>query len=93
MEINRETQELLSAINLSPQDLKEISTTFLNLPRGWRLFSAGDAPIYVVLADRFRSSDREKLNPREPSYLYVIQTETQLSSTWVGRTPKDSSSR
>ncbi|BBL47031.1 BREX-1 system adenine-specific DNA-methyltransferase PglX [Metallosphaera sedula] len=78
MEINRETQELLSAINLSPQDLKEISTTFLNLPRGWRLFSAGDAPIYVVLADRFRSSDREKLNPREPSYLYVIQTETQL---------------
>ncbi|MEM1621887.1 MAG: DNA methyltransferase, partial [Metallosphaera sp.] len=78
MEINKETQDLLSAINLSPQDLKEISTTFLNLPRGWRLFSAGDAPIYVVLADRFRSSDREKLNPKEPSYLYVIQTETQL---------------
>lgn len=78
MEINKETQELLSALNLSPQDLKEISTTFLNLPRGWRLFSAGDAPIYVVLADKFKSSDKAKLNPKEPSYLYVIQTENQV---------------
>ncbi|MCG3109214.1 hypothetical protein L3N51_01504 [Metallosphaera sp. J1] len=78
MEINADTQEILSALNLTQQNLREISTALLNVPKDWRMFSPGDVPIYVILAEKFRPSDREKLRPGDPTYLYVIQTVSQV---------------